>query len=154
MYTYSHSESDSSFVLFFFFFFLCVRCARAHTRSYTCVYKINFDEFRYQCSKAQRELSDRLLAEATLACESAKEIIKANKEETDHRLLEKLNDIEFRKGELLRIRKDSVLEIDALSVYKERITDALKSLKRNALAICEKCLVIRSLRFLRLGVIY
>lgn len=84
------------------------------------------------------------MAEATLTCESAKEIVKTNKEETDHRLLEKLNDIEFRKGELLKIRKNSVLEIDALSVYKERITDALKSVKRNALAICEKCLITRS----------
>lgn len=109
----------------------------------------NLDEFRYRCSEAQRELSDRLLAEATLACESAKEIVKSNKEETDHRLLEKLNDIEFRKEELLRIRKDSVLEIDALSVYKERITNALKSVKRNGLAICEKCLIARSLRFSR-----
>lgn len=64
-------------------------------------------------------------------------------------MLEKLNDIEFRKEELLRIRKDSGLEIDALSVYKERITDVLNSVKRNALAICEKCLIARSLRFPR-----
>ncbi|XP_028049591.2 tektin-1 [Monomorium pharaonis] len=101
------------------------------------------NQFRYRCSEAQRELSDRLLAEAMLACESAGEIVKDNKEETDHRLLEKLNDVEFRKGELLRIRKDNVLEIDALSVYKERITDTLKSVKRNASVICEKCLAAR-----------
>ncbi|KYQ56708.1 Long-chain fatty acid transport protein 4 [Trachymyrmex zeteki] len=104
------------------------------------------NQFRYRCSEAQQELSDRLLAEATLACDSAKEIVKANKEETDHRLLEKLNDIEFRKGELLLIRKDTALEIDALSVYKERITDVLKSVKRNALAICGKCLIARECR--------
>ncbi|XP_018405362.1 PREDICTED: tektin-1 [Cyphomyrmex costatus] len=104
------------------------------------------NQFRYRSSEAQQELSERLLAEATLACESAKEIVKTNKKETDHRLLEKLNDIEFRKGELLRIRKDTVLEIDALSVYKERITDVLKSVKRNALEICEKCLIARKCR--------
>ncbi|KYN28924.1 Tektin-1 [Trachymyrmex cornetzi] len=104
------------------------------------------NQFRYRRSEAQRELSDRLLAEATLACDSAQEIVKVNKEETDHRLLEKLNDIEFRKGELLRIRKDTVLEIDALSVYKERIINVLKSVKRNALAICEKCLIDRECR--------
>lgn len=112
----------------------------------TLMYDCNFHEFRYQCFEAQRESSDRLLTEATLACESAKEIIEANKEETDHRLLEKLNDIEFRKDELLRVRKEIVLEIDGLSVYKERIADMLKSVKRNALAICEKCLVARSLK--------
>ncbi|XP_039303275.1 tektin-1 isoform X1 [Solenopsis invicta] len=101
------------------------------------------NQFRYRCSEGQRELSDRLLTEATLACESAKEIVNTNKEETDHRLLEKINDVEFREKELLRIRKNSVLEIDALSVYKERFTDVLKSVKRNYLAICEKCLIAR-----------
>ncbi|XP_012059600.1 PREDICTED: tektin-1 [Atta cephalotes] len=104
------------------------------------------NQFRYQCSETQRELSDRLLAEATLACDSAKEIVKTNKEETDHRLLEKLNDIEFRKGELQRMRKDIALEIDALFVYKERIINVLKSVKRNALAICERCLIARKCR--------
>ncbi|KAL0112530.1 hypothetical protein PUN28_012091 [Cardiocondyla obscurior] len=104
------------------------------------------NQFRYRCSEAQQELSDRRLAEAALACESAKEIVKANKEETDHRLLEKLNDIEFRKAELLRVRKDCVLEIDALSVYKERLANVLKSVKRNALVICEKCLAARERR--------
>ncbi|XP_011251049.2 tektin-1 [Camponotus floridanus] len=104
------------------------------------------NQFRYRCSEAQQESSDRILAEATRACELAAEIAKVNKEETDHRLQEKLNDIEFRKKELLRIRKDIALEIDALSMYKERLTDALKSVKRNALAICEECLIARERR--------
>ncbi|KAM0729178.1 Tektin-1 [Formica fusca] len=104
------------------------------------------NQFRYRCAEAQQESSDRILVEATRACELAAEIVKANKEETDHRLQEKLNDIEFRKKELLRIRKDVVLEIDALSMYKERLTDALKSVKRNALAICENCLIARECR--------
>lgn len=67
-----------------------------------------------------------------------------NKEETDHRLKEKIEDIEFRKQELLRIRKDVLLEFDALSIYKERIMDALSSVRKNALIICEKCLIFRS----------
>jgi tektin-1 len=80
------------------------------------------------------------------ACDLATEIVKTNKEETDHQLKEKINDIEFRKEELLRIRKDIVLEIDALLTYKERIANTLKSVKRNALTICEKCLIARSLK--------
>ncbi|XP_072761698.1 tektin-1 [Anoplolepis gracilipes] len=104
------------------------------------------NQFRYRRCEAQQESSDRIVAEATRTCELAADIAKANKEETDHRLQEKLNDIEFRKKELLRIRKDVVLEIDALSTYKERLTDALKSVKRNALAICEKCLIARERR--------
>ncbi|XP_029157564.1 tektin-1 [Nylanderia fulva] len=104
------------------------------------------NQFRYRCSEAQQESSDRVSAEATRACELSAEIAKANKEETDHRLQEKLNDIEFRKEELLRIRKDIVLEIDALTLYKERLADALKSVRRNALEICEKCLIARERR--------
>ncbi|XP_011869926.1 PREDICTED: tektin-1 [Vollenhovia emeryi] len=123
-----------------------VNCARFPPTRFT-LHEWHLDnQFRYRCSEAQRELSDRLLADATLARESAKEIVRANKEETDHRLLEKLNDVEFRKEELLRIRKESVLEIDALSVYEDRIADVLKSVNRNALAICEKCLVARERR--------
>lgn len=76
-------------------------------------------------------------------CESVAGIVKANKEETEHRLREKLNDIEFRKKELLLIRKDVALEIDGLLTYKQRIANTLTSVKRNALAICEKCLVAR-----------
>lgn len=101
------------------------------------------NQFRYRCSETQRESSERLVAEAAIACESAKGIVRANKEETDHQLLEKLNDIEFRKRELLQARRNCVLEIDALTVYEERLADVLKSVKRNALAICEKCLAAR-----------
>lgn len=72
------------------------------------------------------------------------ETVKNNKEETDHRLKEKIGDIEFRKKELLRIRKEVILEIDTLSIYKERIMDALSSIRKSALIICEKCLVFRN----------
>lgn len=39
-----------------------------------------------------------------------------------------------------------LLENDALNTYKDRIMDALSSVKRNALVICEKCLVAREHR--------
>lgn len=105
------------------------------------------DESRYQCSEARQKSSDRLSAETARVCHSAAEIVKANREETERQLQEKLSDIEFRRKELLRIRKDIVLEIDGLSIYRERITDALKSVKRNALTICEKCLNARLFYF-------
>ncbi|XP_067217319.1 tektin-1 [Linepithema humile] len=104
------------------------------------------NQFRYRCSEAQQESSDRLLADSTRACDLATEIVKTNKEKTDHQLREKINDIEFRRGELLWVRKDIVLEIDALLTYKERIVNTLKSVKRNALTICEKCLTARERR--------
>lgn len=104
------------------------------------------NRYRYRCSEAQQELADRLRAESNRICELTAEIAKSNKEETDHRLREKLEDIEFRKKELLRIRKEVLLEIDALSTYKDRIMDALMSVRKNALIVCEKCLVIREHR--------
>ncbi|KAF7402898.1 hypothetical protein HZH66_005165 [Vespula vulgaris] len=102
--------------------------------------------FRYRCCIAQQELADSLLSESQRVCELTAETAKSNKEETDHRLKEKLEDIDFRKKELLRIRKEVLLEVDALSIYKERIMDALSSVKRNALIISEKCLVAREHR--------
>ncbi|XP_078044988.1 tektin C [Augochlora pura] len=104
------------------------------------------NRFRYRCSEAQQELADRLLTESKRVCEVSTEKVKGNKEETDHRLKEKLEDIEFRKRELLRIRKDVLLETDALLIYKERIMNALSSVRRNALVICEKCLMFREHR--------
>ncbi|KAK1133939.1 hypothetical protein K0M31_011726 [Melipona bicolor] len=101
---------------------------------------------RYRCSEAQQELADRLLNESQHICELSSERVRNNKEETDYRLKEKVDDIEFRKKELLRIRKEVLLEIDALSIYKERIMDALSSVRRNAFVICEKCLSFREHR--------
>ncbi|XP_076233369.1 tektin C [Calliopsis andreniformis] len=101
---------------------------------------------RYRCSEAQQELAERILTESQRICELSTEKVRTNKEETDHRLKEKIEDIDFRKKELLRIRKEVLLESDALLIYKERIMDALASVRRNALVICEKCLIFREHR--------
>lgn len=87
-----------------------------------------------------------MLAETQRICELSTDKVRDNKDETDHRLKEKLEDIEFCKKELLCIRKEVLLESDALSIYKERIMDALSSVRRNALIICEKCLMFRERR--------
>lgn len=99
--------------------------------------------YRYRCSEAQQELADRLLSESSRVCDLAAEAAKNNKDDTDHRIKEKLDDIEYRKKELLGIRKEVLLEIDALGTYKERIMDALSSVRKNALVICHRCLVAR-----------
>lgn len=71
------------------------------------------------------------------------EITSLNKRETDHKLEEKLKDIEFNKGEIEKQRKDVCTEIDNLLTYSERIMDAMASLKEQALKICKKCLLFR-----------
>ena len=88
-------------------------------------------------------MADRLLSESKRVCELAAEKVKANREETDYRLKEKLEDIQFLKDELLRIRKEVILETDALLTFKERIITALNAVKRNGFDICGKCLIVR-----------
>ncbi|XP_048507703.1 tektin-1 [Athalia rosae] len=104
------------------------------------------NRFKYRCSEAQQQLADRLLAESDRVYVLTAESAEANKKEVDHRLDEKLEDIKFRKDELLRVRKEVLLEVDALCVFKERLTDALFSVKKSALIICHKCLMARERR--------
>lgn len=70
------------------------------------------------------------------------EITLMNKREVDHKLEEKIQDIEFNKKENLSQRKEVCIEIDNLSTYSERIMDALSSLKEQALK-CKKCVIFR-----------
>ncbi|XP_012274923.1 tektin-1 [Orussus abietinus] len=104
------------------------------------------NRYRYRCSEAQQELADRLLAESNRICELTAEEAKVNKKETDYRLKEKLEDIEFNRKELLQIRREVLLEIEALGVSKDRLIDALNSVRKNALDICQKCLMYRERR--------
>ncbi|XP_043281707.1 tektin-1 [Venturia canescens] len=104
------------------------------------------NRFRCRCSEAQQELAERLVSESTNICNSSIEAIKANKKETDHRIEEKLGDIQIIKEELLQTRKDVLLEIDALSTAKDRVNDAISSIKKNAFIICQKCLITREQR--------
>lgn len=78
--------------------------------------------------------------------EQVEEITVLNKREVDHKLEEKIKDIEFAKQEILKQRKEVVKEIENLEVYSERIMDAMASLKENSLRICKKCLIFREER--------
>lgn len=71
------------------------------------------------------------------------EITDLNKREADHKLEEKIKDIEFNKGEIEKQRKEVCMEIDSLTTYSDRIMDAMASLKEQALKICRKCLILR-----------
>lgn len=66
-----------------------------------------------------------------------------NKREVDHKLEEKIHDIEFIKNEIVIQRKEVVKEIDNLLLYIERIHDALNALKLQGQSTCNKCLVLR-----------
>lgn len=75
--------------------------------------------------------------------EQIAEITLLNRREADHKLDEKLKDIEFNIKEITAQRKEVCLEIDNLTTYSERIMDAMESLKEQSLKICKKCLLLR-----------
>lgn len=86
---------------------------------------------------------ESLIAESERICDSTLELTKTNKTATDYELKEKLADVKFVKDEILRHRRDVILEIDALKTYKARLIDGLASIQENAAEICKKCLIAR-----------
>jgi tektin-1 len=71
------------------------------------------------------------------------EITLLNRREADHKLDEKLKDIQFNIDEIQKQRKEVCIEIDSLTTYSERILDAMESLKEQSLKICKKCVILR-----------
>jgi hypothetical protein len=64
--------------------------------------------------------------------------------QVDHQLEVKIQDIDFVKEELAKQKKEMDLEVEALETYRARVVDAHKSLEVGALAIVQKCIVLRS----------
>ncbi|KAJ8680317.1 hypothetical protein QAD02_016104 [Eretmocerus hayati] len=104
------------------------------------------NKLRFYCSEAQKKLAQQVLDKSDKVCEFTTETVINNKNETNHCLEERINEIEFCKNELARSRDVLPLEIDALETYKNRLQASLSSLKQNALDICKKCLSARECR--------
>ncbi|KAK4876143.1 hypothetical protein RN001_012565 [Aquatica leii] len=91
----------------------------------------------------QERLADKILAECNRKIEVLTEITATNKLEVDHKIQEKIQDITFVNNEILKQRKEVCSEIENLTIYNERIMDALHNLQQRVLAICQKCLIFR-----------
>nr|CAD7462514.1 unnamed protein product [Timema tahoe] len=98
---------------------------------------------RYRLADDQQQLAERLLAESDRVREVTEEVTKLNKTEVDKKLRERITDIEFLKEENERQKTECCLEEEALNTYKERLLDAIGSLKENALKLCNKCIILR-----------
>ncbi|KRT78319.1 hypothetical protein AMK59_8646 [Oryctes borbonicus] len=101
------------------------------------------NRLRYRTCEDQQALADKILAECDRVRDEVEERTVLNKLEVDHKISEKIKDIEFNKGEIERQRKEVCTEIDNLTLYKERIMDALNSLQESALKISKKCVIFR-----------
>ncbi|KAK9892862.1 hypothetical protein WA026_022543 [Henosepilachna vigintioctopunctata] len=99
-----------------------------------------------RCCLTQQLIADQVLAECGRIKDLTEEIVRTNKLETDHKLEEKIKDIEFLCGEIRSQRKEVVLELDNLTTFYERIYDALNNIKEGPEAINAKCLMLREAR--------
>lgn len=91
----------------------------------------------------QQQLAQRILVESERLCDKSRESAERNKLETNHKIDERISEIQFRKNETEINRKDIEMEVEALMTYKERIMDALAYIKSEALRICKTCLMLR-----------
>ncbi|XP_011548869.3 tektin-1 [Plutella xylostella] len=91
----------------------------------------------------QQHLADLIIKESGRLREETKERTDTLKATSDRRIEERINDVEFNRSELQKQRKAICIELEALSVYKQRLQDCLTSLEENALNVCRKCLMIR-----------
>lgn len=100
---------------------------------------------RYRACDDQQALADKVLAESDRVREQTDEETKLNKREVDHHLGQKIQDIEFMKGEIDKQRKEVVKEMDNLTLYADRINDAVRCIDE-CYNICKKCIIMREVR--------
>lgn len=98
---------------------------------------------RSRNTQDQQQLADRILGESFRIREETGERADIMKATVDRRIDERIGDVEFNKNELQIQRNEIYSELEALSVYKIRVLDCLKSLQANALTIVRKCLMLR-----------
>lgn len=102
--------------------------------------------YRLHACAVQKYIASQTIAKSEKVCRLSSDKVKSNREETDHHLGEAITQVEYFKDELVFNRKDISNEIDALTIYRDRIRKSLDSLKEKALNICEQCLAIRKKR--------
>lgn len=101
----------------------------------------NFQSLRVADDK--NLLADRILEESARVIENIKEKCDVNKELTELRMKEKVLDIEFVKTEIEKSRTVIQVEMEALGAFKERIQDALNSVRSVGKARTQKCCIMR-----------
>ncbi|CAH2235501.1 jg27829 [Pararge aegeria aegeria] len=118
-------------------------CMPPRAAKYTLAEWKMSNDHRCRNTEDQQQLADRILGECQRIREETSERTSIMKATSDRRMEERISDIEFNKTELQLQRKELCLELESLSVYKNRLQDCLSSLQTNALSICRKCLMLR-----------
>ncbi|KAJ8920514.1 hypothetical protein NQ315_005383 [Exocentrus adspersus] len=101
------------------------------------------NKFRNRICLDQQKLADSVIAESDRLIDVVNEKSDLNKRDTDHKLEEKIKDIEFNRDEINNQRKEVCIEIENLNTYMDRLRDALRSLTEDAMEVCRKCIILR-----------
>lgn len=101
------------------------------------------NRFRNRICLDQQKLADSVIAESDRLIDVVNEKADLNKKDVDHKLNQKIQDIEFNSDEINKQRKEVCTEIENLNTYMDRLQDALQALKENAKEVCQKCLILR-----------
>lgn len=101
---------------------------------------------RLRLAEDQNLLADRILEDSSRTIDTVKEKLDKNREKTEMKMREKITDIEFAKSEIENSRNVLQVELDALAAFKERIQDALRSVRSSGKRIAEKCCVLRCVK--------
>lgn len=101
------------------------------------------NRYRNRICLDQQKLADSVIAESDRLIDVVNEKADLNKRDVDHKLIQKIKDIEFNRDEINKQRKEVCIEIENLNTYMERLQDALHALKEDAMKVCQKCLIMR-----------
>lgn len=63
--------------------------------------------------------------------------------EVEHHMKERATEIRFLCDELNKQKKTALLEVESISVYRDRLQNGIDFLKGKSLSICQRCLVLR-----------
>lgn len=104
-----------------------------------------FLENNFHLRRAEEEckLGERVLAESERIREIVNEIVEVNKNETNERLRQRIDEEEYLKNEIERIRTEIYLELEPLDAMGNRLTAAVKSVESCGLNIAKRCLLMR-----------
>ena len=111
--------------------------------------RFTYDEWQQQTTQKFRSaddqalLSDRILEESARVIDNINEKLDKNKEITELKMKERVGDIEFLRNEVERSRTVIQVELEALNAFKERIRDALNSIKNIGKTRTQRCCILR-----------
>ncbi|XP_055912711.1 tektin-1 [Eupeodes corollae] len=101
------------------------------------------NKIKFRTIDDHQKLAERIVAESKRVVDETKDTTENWQREVEHHMKERTSEIRFLVGELNKQKKTALQEDEALSVYSQRILNALDFLKHKSLEVCNKCFIFR-----------